>query len=202
NGDLMQLLTRCLLWTAASCAMGTPAWAAAVHFNVMDYGARNDGSTLATGAFRAAIQAAKAAGGGTVYVPAGRYLTGPIELVSNLVLDIDAGAVLQFQASRQDLSFTKGRFEGTESITPVPLIGGHDLENVTVRGRGMLTTDNAEWLKLVRQPDAAQARTVWTRIQEALELKKPVSAADFEKAAMALRPSLIRTMNSKNILIE
>jgi polygalacturonase len=168
----------------------------------MDYGARNDGSAPATGAFRAAIQAAKAAGGGTVYVPPGKYLTGPIELVSNLVFDIDAGAVIQFQSSRQDLSFTKGRLEGTDGITPVPLIGGHDLENVTLRGRGVLTADNSEWLKLVRQPEAAQARTIWTQILQSLELKKPVPDADYEKAALALRPSLIRTMNSRNILIE
>lgn len=198
----MQFLSRCLFLTAASALTGVPAWGAAAPFNVMDYGARNDGSTLATGAFRAAIQAAKSAGGGTVYVPAGKYLTGPIELISNLVFDVDAGAVIQFQPSRQDLSFTKGRLEGTEGITPVPLIGGHDLENVTLRGRGVLTTENSEWLKLVRQPEASQARTVWTQIIQSLELKKPVPDADYEKAALALRPSLIRTMNSKNILIE
>ena len=116
----MLSLPRCLLLMASMA--DTSGWAAGNNFNVMDYGARNDGSALATGAFRAAIQAAKAAGGGTVYVPAGKYLTGPIELVSNLVLDIDAGAVLQFQTSRQDLSFTRGRLEGTDGITPIPLI--------------------------------------------------------------------------------
>ena len=42
-------------------------------FNIMDYGARNDGSASATEAFRAAILAAKRAGGGTVFVPAGKY---------------------------------------------------------------------------------------------------------------------------------
>ena len=29
----------------------------------------------------------------------------------------------------------------------MPLIGGRNLENVTITGRGVLTTDNAEWLK-------------------------------------------------------
>src|SRR4051794_40522400 len=198
----MKFLSRCLLLMGASALPAMPAVVAAAQFNVLDYGARNDGSTSSTGAFRAAIQAAKAAGGGTVHVPAGKYLTGPIELISNLVFDVDAGAVIQFQPSRQDLAFTKGRLEGVEGITPVPLIGGHDLDNVTLRGRGVLTTENSEWLKLVRQPEAAQARTVWTQILQTLELKKPVPEADYEKAALALRPSLIRTMNSKNVLIE
>ncbi len=180
---------------------GANAWCAGPWFNIVDYGALNDGSASATAAIRAAIQAAKAAGGGTVYVPAGKYVTGPIELVSNLVLEIDAGAVLRFPASRDGLTYTKGRLEGTECITPVPLIGGHDLENVTIRGRGTITTDNAQWMDLMRQPDTA-ARTVWTGILKALDLKQPVPPEDFQKAAPSLRPSFIRTMESKNILIE
>ena len=193
-------MRRALLAIAFVCAC--PGWAAGPFFNIADYGARNDGSTSATASIRAAIQAAHAAGGGTVYVPAGTYVTGPIELVSNLVLEIDAGAVLRFPASRDGLSYTKGRVEGTDCTTPVPLIGGHDLENVTIRGRGTLTTDNAQWMNLVRQPDAAAARTVWTGILRALNLKQPVPPEDFQKAAPSLRPSFIRTMDSKNILIE
>jgi len=104
------------------------ARAAAPVFNIMDYGARNDGSALATGAFRSAIQAAKAAGGGTVYVPAGRYTTGPIELVSNVTLYFDAGATVEFPAMR--LPFTAGREQGIECLTPVPLIGGRGLERL------------------------------------------------------------------------
>ena len=181
---------------------GAHAWGAGPWFSILDYGARNDASASATAAIRSAIQAAKAAGGGTVYVPAGKYVTGPIELVSNLVFEIDAGAVLRFEASRDGLTYTKGRLEGTECITPVPLIGGHDLENVAIRGRGTITTDNAQWMNLVRQPDAAAARTVWTGILKALDLRRPVALEDFQKAAPSLRPSFIRTMESKNILIE
>ena len=118
----------------ALCFLIGGSASAAGPFNILDYGAKSDGVTSATGAIRSAIQAAKAAGGGTVYIPAGKYLTGPIEMVSNLVLDIDAGAVLRFEANRTGLTFTKGRLEGTEGITPIPLIGGHDLENITIRG--------------------------------------------------------------------
>ena len=65
-------------------------WSAGPFFNILDYGAHNDGSASSTEAIRSAIQAAKAAGGGTVYIPPGNYVTGPIELVNNLVLDLDA----------------------------------------------------------------------------------------------------------------
>jgi hypothetical protein len=45
---------------------------------VLDYGAVGDGQTLDTQAIQAAIEACRMAGGGTVYVPAGAYVTGPI----------------------------------------------------------------------------------------------------------------------------
>lgn len=81
-------------------------WAANPFFNVADFGAPRDGTAPATDAFRKAIEAAGAAGGGTVVVPAGNYVSGPIALISNLTLHIDAGAVIRFPAAR--LPFTEG----------------------------------------------------------------------------------------------
>ena len=47
-------------------------------------------------------------------------------MVSNLTLYFDApGATVHFPA-HVPLAFTKGRQQGVETITPVPLIGGHD----------------------------------------------------------------------------
>jgi polygalacturonase len=190
---------------AALCLLISPAWAG-TWFNLMDYGARNDGSGPSTEAFRAAIQAAKAAGGGTVYVPPGKYVTGPIEFVSNMVLYLDAGAVLHFPAAR--LPFTKGRQQGIECLTPTPLIGGHDLENVTITGRGLLTSDNAEWMKLMPRARASGADPGsangpnWEHLLQALELKTPAAEEDYRKAAPELRPSFVRFMESRNVLIE
>ena len=75
-------------------------------FNVLDYGAHNDGSASSTEAINSAIRAAGAAGGGTVCIPPGDYVTGPIELTNDLVLEIEAGATLRFPARR--LPFTQG----------------------------------------------------------------------------------------------
>ncbi len=122
--------------------------------NVLDYGAHNDGSAGSTEAIESAIQAASAAGGGTVYFPPGDYVTGPIALTNDLVLDVDAGATLRFPAVR--LPFTQGREQGIECLTPVPLIGGRHLHNVTITGRGVLTTDNAAWLKLMPRINSSE----------------------------------------------
>jgi polygalacturonase len=63
-------------------------------YNVKDYGALGNGSTLDTKAINKAIDAAKAAGGGTVFFPAGNYLSGSIHLQNNITLYIDQGAVI------------------------------------------------------------------------------------------------------------
>ncbi len=174
-------------------------FAASPVFNVVDYGAKNDGSANATAAIRSAIQACAKAGGGTVYFPAGTYDTGAIQLVSNLVLSIDAGATLRFHTDPADYPLVKSRYEGTEAITPAPLIGGENLQNVTITGRGTLTTDNAAW---VRQTNNPEARKLWENINERLEKGETVPDADYRKATPFLRPSFIRPMNSKNVLIE
>jgi len=63
-------------------------------YNVKDYGAIGNGVNLDSKAINAAIDAAAAAGGGTVYLPAGNYLSGSIHLKSNISLFIDQGATL------------------------------------------------------------------------------------------------------------
>ena len=128
----MHPFSRSRLLPALVLLMGANAWSATTVFNVLDYGAHNDGSAPATEAIRSAIQAAKAAGGGTVYVPATR------------------------------LPFTKGRAQGIECLTPVPLIGGANVENVTITGRGAISTNNADWTKLMGGPQTGGP--FWSRL--------------------------------------
>ena len=195
----MQRLPLLLLLTA-------PGWSAGALFNILDYGARNDGSAPATEAIRSAIQAAKTAGGGTVFIPAGNYISGPIELASNLTLHIEAGATVRFPAAC--LPFTEGRQQGVEALTPVPLIGGRHLENVAITGRGVLASDNAEWMKLMPRekssasdPGSANGPN-WERLLQLLEIKTPAPQEAYLKAAPELRPSFVRFMDSRNVLVE
>jgi polygalacturonase len=194
-----------MLWHFASATPNPPSERNGPVFSILDFGARNDGSVMATEAFRAAIATAQKAGGGTVYVPAGTYLSGPIELVSNLTLYVDAGATIKFPAMK--LPFTPGRQQGIETLTPVPLIGGHDLQNVTVEGRGILTSSNADWMKLHPRimPAAGDLGSAngphWEHLLQALEAHQKVSQAEYRAAAAELRPSFIRFMNCKNVLV-
>ena len=64
-------------------------------FNVRNYGAVGDGETKDTAAIQAAIDAATAAGGGEVRVPAGRYVTGTLYLKSHVDFNVCAGATIE-----------------------------------------------------------------------------------------------------------
>ncbi|HXI32010.1 MAG TPA: glycosyl hydrolase family 28-related protein, partial [Vicinamibacterales bacterium] len=63
-------------------------------FDVRAFGAKGDGSTLDTEAINRAIAAAGKAGGGTVRLPAGTYLSTSIHLQSNVGLFLDHGATI------------------------------------------------------------------------------------------------------------
>ena len=66
-----------------------------VFYNVKDYGAKGDGQTIDTKAIEAAIDAAAAKGGGTVFFPAGNYQSFTIHLKSFITLHLDNGATLE-----------------------------------------------------------------------------------------------------------
>jgi polygalacturonase len=63
-------------------------------FRITNYGAVGEWHTKNTEAFARAIKACVDAGGGRVVVPAGLWLTGPIELKSNLNLHLEQGVVV------------------------------------------------------------------------------------------------------------
>ena len=69
--------------------VGAPAHSSKI-YNVRDFGARGDGTSLDTAAIQKTIDTAAAAGGGTVLIPAGKFLIMPIVLASNINLKISS----------------------------------------------------------------------------------------------------------------
>src|ERR1700761_1678 len=87
--------SRLLCIVCVICTM--QAYSAPLPGNVYDvtaYGAKGDSATIASPAINKAIDAAAAAGGGTVYIPAGKYLSYTIRLKSDITLYLEQGAVL------------------------------------------------------------------------------------------------------------
>ncbi|MGC9151630.1 MAG: glycosyl hydrolase family 28-related protein, partial [Microbacter sp.] len=69
---------------------------AANKVSITDFGAKGDGKFDNTAAFAKAIDAVASSGGGTVEVPAGTWLTGPIVLKSNVCLHTEKGTLVLF----------------------------------------------------------------------------------------------------------
>jgi len=114
-------------------------------FNVLAFGAVGDGRTLSTEGIQRAIDACAEAGGGTVRIPAGRYVTGAIFLKSRITLQIDAGAVLLGSQNIEDYPVIAGRWEGRERRHYASLINGDGLEDIAIVGRGTIDGRGQFW---------------------------------------------------------
>ncbi len=146
---------------------------APIHFDIRNYGAVSDGVTVNTPAIQAAIDAAAATGGGTVYVPAGTFVTGAIFFKSNITLNLEAGAVLLGSENPGDFPPIDSRWEGYEQVCHAPMLTGDGLENIAITGRGTIDGRGKIWWDLF-----------WAK-----QLDYP-------------RPRLIAFHNSSNILIQ
>ena len=111
--------------------------AATTSKNILEYGAKPDAKTLNSKAIQRAIDAVFQAGGGTVNVPAGVFLTGRIELRSGITLNLAEGSTLLGSTSMDDYSFEAGssRHGGPN---PRHLIFAMDADDVTLSGSGRI----------------------------------------------------------------
>ncbi|GGG03063.1 endopolygalacturonase [Paenibacillus albidus] len=117
-------------------------------YNIADFGAVRDSGGLATNAISQAIAAAAEAGGGTVYVPAGTYRTGAIQLASNIELHLSPGAVLSFSPDLADYPLVEARWEGVKRQVYSPCIFGSGLHNVSITGSGKFDGNGQSWWDL------------------------------------------------------
>jgi parallel beta-helix repeat protein len=116
-----------------------------VIFNVLEFGAKADGQTLNTNAIGAAIAAASKAGGGTVVFPPGIYLTGTFQISSNIILKIEAGAVIEGSKDVNDYGnigdYGLAHLYGTNSSgegDKMGIIFGRNVENFSIIGPGAI----------------------------------------------------------------
>jgi polygalacturonase len=120
-------------------------------FSLADFGAAGDGKTVNTEAFAKAIAAVEKAGGGTLVVPRGVYITLPFVLCSSLDLHLADGAVI-----RAPETFTAAGLPEPTTLhsqddvsakvkVPAPLISGKNLHDVAITGSGTIDGSGAHW---------------------------------------------------------
>ncbi len=147
-------------------------------FNILEYGAINDGKTINTKAIQKAIDACAGKGGGTVYFPAGNYVSGTIFLKSFVSLHLESGAVLEGSKNIEDYTVTISKIRAyTDNYANKSLIFGEDLEYISITGHGIIDGNGVSF-----QPSA--------------ELQKSDRFAWYKA-----RPMMIRIINCKKVRV-
>lgn len=109
------------------------------YFNVENYGAVGDGKMLNTSALQMAIDTCSRAGGGTVYFPAGKYLSGTLYFKDNITFLLDNGATLLGSTNLADYPPTRPQYRSyTDNYTERSLIYAEKCENIAIVGQGVL----------------------------------------------------------------
>ena len=114
-------------------------------FNVRDFGAKGDGKTIDSPAINQAILAADSAGGGTIYIPAGNYMSYSIRLKSNITIYLESGATITAAAPTETEGYDEAEpneynmyQDFGHSHWKNSLIWGIGLENITICGQGTI----------------------------------------------------------------
>ncbi|HLI47313.1 MAG TPA: glycoside hydrolase family 28 protein [Chthonomonas sp.] len=163
-------------------------------WDVRRFGAVGDGKTKNTAALQQAIEAAFRAGGGTVYVPAGTYLTGGLVLKSNVRLYLEAGATLLGSTDPADYEDHPGPAPGGDANTR-HLLFAENAENIALCGLGTVDGQGpAFWQPTHRPPPRPE------------DLWRDVIAYDYRpirQNGKQIRPSpMLEFVRCRNVHIE
>ena len=113
--------------------------------SVKDFGGVGDGVALNTEAFAKAMKHLSDNGGGHLDVPAGIYLTGPIEILSNCDLHVTPNAVIIFDPSRDLYPIVETVFEGLDTRRCESPIHAEGARNISITGGGVIDGSGEAW---------------------------------------------------------
>jgi len=177
-------------------------------------GASPSGTKLNTVLINKTIEKLNANGGGTLFFPAGKYLTGTIKLKSNITIELEAGATLLFSDNFDDyLPYVEMRHEGIMMKSFSPLIYAVDAENITIKGEGKIDGQGKKWwdeffrviidLKNNGKRDINKYQTMWDQVNDAKVIGSEINE-DYSEALQRrfFRPPFIQPIRCKNVRIE
>jgi polygalacturonase len=117
-------------------------------YNIVQYGAKSNGTFNNTEAIKKTIKVCSKNGGGIVLIPKGKFLSGAIHLENNVNLHLQDGAEIVFSTNPNDfLPLVHTTFEGTECMNYSPLIYAYQKTNVAITGKGTINgqANNDNW---------------------------------------------------------
>jgi len=193
--------------------------------SIVKNGAVNDGITLNTKSINQTIDEVSKNGGGVVLIPRGIWLTGPIELKSNVNLHLAKDALLNFTDDFSQYKLVETNWEGVGAVRNQSPISGTNLENIAITGAGIVDGNGdvwrmtkkdklteTQWKKLVSSGGVlSEDKKVWYPSESSFKGSKTKSPGvltagktikDFEEIKDFLRPNLLVLTNCKKVLLE
>ena len=190
--------------------------------SILDFGGNGNGIELNTLAFENAVQYLSSKGGGHLIVPAGIWLTGPIELKDNIDLHLEHGAVILFSSDRSLYPVINTVFEGLDTRRCESPIHADGARNVSITGRGVIDGNgddwravkkskltSSQWNNLVASGGVLNEKgNVWypdegfAVAEKSANMNVPDPSLDEEFIKSFLRPVMISFRNCENVLIE
>lgn len=192
--------------------------------SIVEFGAIGDGVALNTKAINEAISHVNAKGGGTVVIPEGLWLTGPIEMKSNVNLHTEYNALVYFSGDHSLYPIIETSFEGLDTRRCQSPISAWNCENIAITGHGTFdgngdtwrvvkkskVTEN-QWKNLLKRGGVVEG-TNWYPSEGSLKGKNacisfnnPVgieTEEDWNSIRDWLRPVLLSFVKCKRVLLE
>lgn len=145
-----------------------------------------------------AVEACTKAGGGTVIVDDGEWVSGPIHLHSNIHLMLEEGAVVRFLEEYEAyLPVVFTRWEGIECYNYSPLIYARDCGNIAITGKGKLEGGGRAWWHWKKLQQKAADELCYAESSHI-----PVESRIYGTSEAALRPSFIQFIDCEDIRLE
>ena len=193
-------------------------------FDITAFGAKSKSGFLNTKAINSAIDACSAAGGGTVVIPKGIWLTGPIEMKSNVNLYAAKDAEIDFTKDHTQYPMISPGNKGGKFVTQSPIYA-FEAKNFAITGEGVFDGGGDSWREIKKSKcDKAQ----WQMLQnnggviandgkiwwpsfdasrgesylKSLKNKSNLTAEDFIPARDFLRPYMVYFIGCENILLD
>lgn len=193
--------------------------------SITDFGAVGDGQTMNTKAIADAINAVSEKGGGTVNIPRGVWLTGPIILKSNINIHTDAGALVIFSKNKDLYPLIETSFEGLKTVRCLSPIYGKDLENIAFTGEGIFDGSgdawravkkskltSGQWKKLIKSGGVLNDKeTIWYPSEQYLKAVKMSdmnvprnfkTIDDYKQIKDFLRPVMVSLVSCNKVLLD
>jgi polygalacturonase len=147
---LKTLLFGLIVLTVMGCQQQTTS------FNILDFGAKGDSSTVNTKAINSAIEKASEKGGGTVVIPAGTFISGTVVLLSNVNLHFEPGSKLVGSKDTSDYLVLKNPIF-SEGYNRNGLIISVDAEHVSITGTGEINGNGTYFMNGLDKPHILRA---------------------------------------------